>query len=160
MPGNPSVLFVCTGNLCRSPMAKVLFQRLLEIKLPDQARLWRVDSAGTWTLDGKPASSGAQITTAQLGLSLDEHKSKQVTPEMMGDFNLVLVMEKGHKEALQIEFPDRADRVFLLSEMVGAKFEIDDPLGGEPSGYMATALQIEDLLDLGWKKISDLARVS
>jgi len=60
---------------------------------------------------------------------------------------------------LQIEFPNRADRVFLLSEMVGANYEIEDPLGGEPSGYITTARQIETLLDRGWKEISKLARI-
>ena len=95
----------------------------------------------------------------QIGMSLKDHQSKQITPEMMTNFNLILVMENGHKEALQIEFPDRAGRVFLLSEMVGAKYEIEDPLGGEPSGYLTTARQIESLLDLGWNEISKLARI-
>ncbi len=161
MTDSPSILFVCTGNLCRSPMAEVLFRQLLQKKLPAEAKRWKIGSAGTWTDTGKLASSGAQNAVAQLfGLSLTEHRSSQISEELMNDFNLILVMEYGHKEALQIEFPGRASRVFLLSEMVGARFEIEDPLGGETSEYLATARQIENLLEQGWNRILPLAETA
>ena len=142
-------------------MAEALFRNLLQQNLPDEAQWWKVESAGTWTEDGQPVSSGAQYAIAQLfDLNLNSHISRQISAELMNDFNLILVMEHGHKEALQIEFPRRADRVFLLSEMVGARYKIEDPYGGETAGYLTTALQIENLLEQGWKNIVALAQIS
>ena len=159
MTDSPSILFICTGNLCRSPMAQALFLHLLQNTHLDEASQWRIESAGTWTEDGKPAAMGAQAAIDKFGLSLRNHLSVQVTNEMMENFNLVLVMEEGHKEALRIEFPHRANRIFLLSEMVGARFEIKDPIGGEPVEYESAANQIEGLLEQGLGKIRLLAQV-
>ena len=159
MTDSPSILFICTGNLCRSPMAQALFLQLLQTTHPNEASQWRIESAGTWTEDGKPATMGAQVAISKFGLSLKNHRSAMVSREMMDNFNLVLVMEEGHKEALKIEFPQRANRIFLLSEMVGARFEIKDPMGGEPVEYESAAHQIESLLEHGLDKILALAQV-
>ena len=113
-------------------MAQVLFCSLFQEKMPGESQQWQIESAGTWTEEGLPPSKGANEALNQLfGLNLNSHHSRQLTTELMDQFNLILVMEYGHKEALQIEFPNRASRVFLLSEMVGAKYEIEDPFGGE-----------------------------
>jgi protein-tyrosine phosphatase len=142
-------------------MAEVIFYNLLKQKLANEADQWKVGSAGTWTIDGEPASKGAQEAVSRLfGLSLISHQSRQVTKELINEFNLILVMEFGQKEALQIEFPNCSAKVFLLSEMEGARFEIDDPYGGEMAGYYATARLIENLLVQGWNKILPLAKIS
>jgi protein-tyrosine-phosphatase len=141
-------------------MAESLFRGMLQEKLPNEAQDWKVRSAGTWTVDGEPAATGARNTMLLFGLSLEDHQSAQVTYQMMNDYNLILVMEKGHKEALQIEFPDRAERIFLLSEMVGGKYEIEDPIGGEPARYVTIARQIDSLLEQGWERIFSLAQIS
>ena len=70
---------------------------------------------------------------------------------------LVLVMEKGHKEALQVEFPRCAARVFLLSEMVGKDFEIADPMGRSTADFEKTAAELEDILARG---LGTIARLS
>jgi protein-tyrosine phosphatase len=65
-----------------------------------------------------------------MGLDTSGHRSRRVTGEMMADFDLILTMEAGHKEALLVEFPELAGRIYMLSEMVGDRRDIADPIGG------------------------------
>ena len=74
MTDSPSILFICTGNLCRSPMAQVLFLQLIQNTHPDEASLWRIKSAGAWTEDGQPAAMGAKAAIGKFGLSLKNHR--------------------------------------------------------------------------------------
>jgi protein-tyrosine-phosphatase len=149
-----SVLIVCTANQCRSPMAMAIL-RSKTGQLPGE---WKIESAGTWAVEGAPANQKTQQVLAELGLDLSAHRSRMVTREMLAAFNLILVMEPGHKEALQIEFPEAANRTFLLSEMIGLSFTIMDPVGGEIEGYRATAREIDHILIEGLEKIDSLAQ--
>jgi len=80
-----------------------------------------------------------------------------VTRELLQSFNLILTMEEGQKEALQIEFPELAHRVYLLSEMIGLTFNIADPVGGDLQDYRVTADEIEQIITDGFETISQLA---
>ncbi len=148
-----SILFVCTANICRSPMAMGLLRNMVK----DQADEWTIESAGTWAPEGAPAAQRTQMVLRELGIDLQDHLSRQVNREMLSQFNLILVMERGHKEALQIEFPQIAERVYLLSEMVDANFEIQDPIGMSSSDFMLTRAEISQILTTGLDKISKLA---
>ena len=152
--GMRSVLLVCTANQCRSPMAMAILRSKVE-QLPGE---WKIESAGTWAVEGIPASPKTQEVMAELGLDLRDHRSRMVTREMLSAFNLILVMEPGQKEALNIEFPGAASRIYLLSEMIGAIFTITDPVGGEIEGYRTTAREIEQILTDGLEKIVNLAQ--
>jgi protein-tyrosine-phosphatase len=122
----PSILFVCTGNLHRSPLAAAHLRRLLQER---GLGGWRVESAGTWTISERGLPLEAVKFAEFRGLDLAGHKTKVVSRDMLNDFDLVLVMERGQKEALQIEFPDVKERVYRLSEMLdGATFDIPDPV--------------------------------
>jgi protein-tyrosine phosphatase len=148
-----SVLFVCTANQCRSPMAEGLLRLRVGVDNPD----WRIESAGTWANDGVPASINSVLVLDGLGYDLTNHQSRMVSLEMLAAYQLILVMEKGHKEALCIEFPEMAGRIYLLSEMIEKVFNIDDPVGGPQAEYQATAREIDMILDQGFDKISRLS---
>jgi len=149
-----AVLFVCTANVCRSPMASALFRRILEDK--HEKADWRVESAGTWAVDDIPASLGSQQVMKERGIDISEHRSRRVDQEILTLFDLILTMESGHKEALRVEFPEFADRIFMLSEMVGQIYDVADPIGRPIDEYEKTALEIEMLLLTGFERIQEL----
>jgi protein-tyrosine-phosphatase len=152
----PSILFVCTANICRSPMAAALFKSKLEKE--GELGGWWVESAGTWAREGFPAAEKSQSLLAGRGLSLENHQSRSVTKEMLRSFELILTMERGQKEALRVEFPELADRIFLLTEMVGEKSDIKDPIGGPPEEYEKTIQDLEVIFEKGYSKIIMLAK--
>jgi protein-tyrosine-phosphatase len=148
-----SVLFVCTANICRSPMAMGLWKAMIK----DRADEWIVESAGTWAPEGEPAAQRTQLVLKELGIDLWSHRSRQVDRQLLSQFNLILVMERGHKEALQVEFPEIVKNVYLLSEMIDANFEIQDPIGMSTAEFLQTRNEISQILTMGSEKIHRLA---
>jgi protein-tyrosine-phosphatase len=151
-----SVLFVCTANQCRSPMAEGLWRSIVAARYPDDE--WEIASAGTWAVKGLRAMPLAVQTLQEHGLDGRGHRSQPVDAGLLHAYRLILVMTRNHKEALQIEFPRARDRVFLLSEMVGQVYDIDDPVVGGPADYRRTAAQLRDLLEAGAECIRSLAQ--
>jgi protein-tyrosine phosphatase len=118
---------------------------------------WRIESAGTWAPEGEPAATKTQMVLNERGIELRNHRSRQVTREILTSFNLILTMEQGQKEALRVEFPEIASRVYMLSEMIDLRFEVKDPMGGPVSEFREIALEIEDILARGFHRINRLA---
>ena len=151
----PSVLFVCTANQYRSPLAAACFH--FELEARGQLRDWTVESAGTWAQPGLPAAVQAREAAVKLGISLDGHVTRQVSAELVQGFDLVLLMEAGQVEAMNAEFPSTARKMFLLSEMVaGVGYNIPDPALFYQEGQ-EIALEIRDLVSRGFDKIVSLA---
>jgi len=127
----PSVLFVCTANQFRSPIAAACLLKNIEQENTD--RKWIVESAGTWTRDGMPAPDIALQIANQLGLDgLDKHLTRQIEQKLLNGFDLIIVMEIGHKEAICSEFPSVCDRLYLLSEIVDEfAYDIPDPANSD-----------------------------
>ncbi|MFQ6099727.1 MAG: low molecular weight protein arginine phosphatase [Anaerolineae bacterium] len=150
----PTVLFICTGNLCRSPMAAALLQARLA--RDDAGRDWQVGSAGTWTTDGRPASAHAIAEMAQRGIDLRAHRSRNVTRNMMAEADLVLAMARYHVEALGAAFPEYVHKVYLLSQMVGQMYDVYDPYGGTRQEYAYIARELEQLIEDGYECIVSL----
>ena len=152
----PSVLFVCTGNRFRSPLAAATFRQALANS--DATGQWVVGSAGTWTDPGLPPAREALLAARQLGVSLDGHISCLVNEELLSEYDLILVMEMGHKEALESEFPNVENRVFLLSEVVdGMNYDIPDPALFEESSPNEIANEVYDLVRKGFHIICSQA---
>lgn len=148
----PSVLFVCTANLFRSPLAAACFQRKYE--LMGWQSDWRVSSAGTWTLPGNLALPSALQSAHRLGLSLATHRSRPLTAALVSVQDLILVMESGHKEALQAEFSIFRNRVFMLSEVVDDRREdIPDPALNPETPPFEIASQIQEMVERGYYRI-------
>jgi len=146
-----SILFVCTANQCRSPMAEAIIKDY--IKRMDLPTNWIVQSAGTWAENGHPATPSGVKAMALRGLDTSLHRSQSITKDLLKQFDLILTMESGHKEAIQIEFPEFSKKVFMLSEMSGVEINIDDPIGGTFEDYLNTADEIDELISKGLSNI-------
>lgn len=149
-----SVLFICTANQCRSPLAEGLLR--LRVGLDNPA--WRISSAGTWAEDGAPITYNSQLVLEKRGLDLSEHQSCSVDQELIEAHQLILTMTRSHKEALRIEFSQAVGRIFLLSEMVDRVYDIADPVGQPYNAYAETAEEIEMILEQGYAKILALSQ--
>lgn len=112
-----TLLVVCIGNVCRSPMA----QALLEAHLPG----WRVQSAGLNALVGAPADAIAVHLLRERGLNIAGHRATQVTRRMCLDSDIVLVMDREQRRRLEDVYPEACGRVFRLGE--DADEDIPDP---------------------------------
>ena len=111
-----TILFVCTANQFRSPIAAACFSsKLAGVKW---GKGWVIQSAGTWASPGAPALPVAIAAARKIDVSLDGHEASLITPQLISTQDLILVMESEHKESLQNEFPIFAKHIFLLSEAV------------------------------------------
>lgn len=90
---------------------------------------------------------------SRYGIDISAHRSRAVTQELLDGFRLILTMEQGHKEGLQVEFCSVANRIHMLSEMVDLQVPILDPMGGVPDLYDAAVEQISRWLERGFERI-------
>ncbi|MFZ5919683.1 MAG: low molecular weight phosphotyrosine protein phosphatase [Chloroflexota bacterium] len=153
----PSVLFVCTANQFRSPLAAGLLLQQFELSRPEGD--WRVESAGTWTPPGIPATQFVVRAARELGLrGLENHRTRQVDFDLLSGFDLCIVMEAGHKEALENEFPSMQDRIHLLAAIVeGIPYDIPDPVKPDTDPN-EVARELKTLICNGSARIIRLAR--
>lgn len=148
------ILIVCTGNLCRSPMATA-FLRSRIAQDPDCQEV-EVESAGIWAQDGLPASGPTIRVMREHGHDVTDHRSRQVTRQMVEEADLVLGATAHHVEALQQAFPAAADRVHLLATMAGESHGVEDPYGRSDAVYRTVADELERLIEEGYERIKAL----
>ena len=150
----PVVLFVCTANIIRSPVAEGLFkQKLGERGLATE---WKVRSAGTWGRVGMLAARETVKILRKRGIFIASHRSRIISTTIMESVDLILTMEQDHKEALNIEFPSNHARIFLLSEMINMVFDVPDPADQEIADFENTVSEIDTLLDNGFDRIIEV----
>jgi protein-tyrosine-phosphatase len=120
----PTVMFVCTANLCRSPIAAVLFRQWLQRQ--SVSGDWQVLSCGVWAKEGSSVTASVQQSLVATDIDLTQHRSLRVTADRLAEADLVLCMTRLHKEVLHAEFPQFAGRIQLLSEMIGQASDVLD----------------------------------
>ncbi|MDR1409742.1 MAG: low molecular weight phosphatase family protein [Oscillospiraceae bacterium] len=124
------ILFVCTGNTCRSPMAAGLFLSTH----PDIVS----ESAGLLAADGLPASAHAITAAATFGADIAAHRSRRLTSKIADDVDVIVALGDYHAQVLQLTYPHKS--VILLGN------GIDDPYGEDLEAYQECAMQIFDAL--------------
>lgn len=153
----PSVLFVCTANRFRSPLAAAWFLKRLEGE-PD-ARDWSVGSAGTWTEPGQTVVPPAKWMSEHFGVELAAHRSQRVSGELLARYYLILVMENSQREGLLVEFPQLEGRILLLAQAAtGVAYDVPDPGVVPDESFLDIAREVTGLVDKGFQNICRLAR--
>ncbi len=137
------VLFVCTGNTCRSPLAEGLFRKAVANR-----RDFEVGSAGVSATDGTPISPESGKLLKKLGAELPSFASRAVTPELLAKATHVFAMTRGHLEMLERVFPEHADKYYLVCEFAdipgkGIGADLPDPIGMGPAAYREVADVLE-----------------
>ena len=131
-----TIIFVCTGNTCRSPMAECMFRAL--VKQRGLENEWRILSAGTYAMSGAPASQGSQRAMQRRGLSLDGHRSQAVTRVLLDSADLVVGMGRSHIMQLRMMYPDCQTPMYAFDDP-----PVSDPYGGTDADYERAALDIQ-----------------
>ena len=138
-----TILFVCTGNVCRSPMAEGLFRHALG-KRDD----FRVLSAGVGAIDGQPPSVHAVHALSEVGIDISQNRSRRLTPELVQQADYIFCMTRGHVETINLIFPAATEKTFVLRELDDRfdehQKDICDPIG---SSYEIYTNCRDDILD-------------
>lgn len=134
------ILFVCTENICRSPMAEHLMKRRLPVETQ-----WMVTSAGLHATTGMAASALAMDVMREIKIDMSIHRSKPVAREWVSAATVIAVMTASHSEQLRRSFPDAREKIFLLKSFdpKARGRDVIDPMGGTLQGYRNTRNEID-----------------
>ncbi len=137
-----TILFVCTGNVCRSPMAEGLFRHAVKGRGD-----FCVLSAGVGAIDGQPPSAYAVQALRELGIDISQQRSRMLTAELVNQADYIFGMTHGHVDAVNLLYPQAVEKTFLLREFDDTldvfEKDISDPIGGSLEVYLECRDQIE-----------------
>src|SRR6266436_378279 len=137
-----TVLFVCTGNVCRSPMAEGIFRHAVQGRGD-----YRVFSAGLGAMEGQPPSHYAVQSVKELGIDISAQRSRMLTPELVRQADFIFGMTHNHIDTVMLLYPFAAEKTFMLREFDETldlfEKDISDPIGGSYDVYLSCRDQIE-----------------
>src|SRR5436190_15704437 len=137
-----TILFVCTGNVCRSPMAEGLFRHAARGRGD-----FCVLSAGVGAIEGQPPSAYAVQALKELGIDISQQRSRMLTADVVNQADYIFGMTHGHVDAINLLYPQAAEKTFLLREFDETldvfEKDISDPIGGSYEVYLDCRDQIE-----------------
>lgn len=152
-----TILFVCTGNTCRSAMAEGIFKKMLNERAEDNTRL-NIISAGIFALSGINPTSEAISVMFEQGIDISQHHAQGLQEELIKKADIILVMTNKHKEYIHKEFPFAQSKTFLLNKFTlnnksesnqnnEKNYEIIDPIGRKIEFYRIVARELKKSLE-------------
>lgn len=136
------ILFVCTGNTCRSPMAEALYKNITGKE---------AESAGLSAPYKGKASEYAISVMGKRGINIEKHEARQVDFSMLERADAVITMTESHKAMLLYSAPTYEDKIFTMYEWAGKEGNVADPFGGSEEIYETCAKELEELIREGEK---------
>lgn len=144
------ILFVCTGNTCRSPMAEYLAKNIFA----KNNLTVQTSSAGIAANISSPASENAIITMKNFGIDISNHKSQLISQKLIDENDFIFAMTNAHKNFLLENFPSAADKIFTLASFSdNPNYDIIDPFAGDIEIYKKCATEISVLVKIIADKI-------
>lgn len=152
----PEVLVVCTANICRSPLAAVLLDSYLRTHLPPGVSV-AVTSAGVRAREGHAATDHMVTIAQDWGLDLHAHQSRAVTAERAAAADLVITMERAHRDAIARLAPGLAERTFTLPELAALAEQVAPDSAQVPAGLPALVRRLHGARARVWAADGDVA---
>ena len=152
-----TILFVCTGNTCRSAMAEGIFKKMLKERTEDDTR-FNIISAGIFALQGmRPTSEAIEVMVEQ-GVDISRQIATQVQEDLVKKADIILVMSNTHKDYIRTKFTFAQDKIYLIKEFAqigefksiqktSENYEIVDPLGRPIEFYRIVARELKENLE-------------